>query len=195
MTQTLTIDIWSDVMCPWCLVGWGGLKQALGTLEGEIEADIRWHAFELNPDMPQDGEERTAHIARKYGRTLEQSRGVQDQMREAAQRLDARRPRGSWCGLTQRTRPGGRSSATRSRSVSSMSTITRFAPSSAKRRAVAAPMPDPAPVIITVGASDMLVSNLALSCKPMIGDQRGSTPCHPACSNSSNRINALPQPS
>ncbi|MEL7729441.1 DsbA family oxidoreductase [Citromicrobium bathyomarinum] len=84
MTTKLTIDIWSDVMCPWCLVGWGNLRQALDTLEGEIEAEVRWHAFELNPDMPPEGEERTAHIARKYGRTLEQSRGVQDQMREAA---------------------------------------------------------------------------------------------------------------
>ena len=86
MTQTLTIDIWSDVMCPWCLVGWGGLLQALDQLDGEIDAQVRWHAFELNPDMPEQGEERTAHIARKYGRTMEQSRGVQDQMREAAQR-------------------------------------------------------------------------------------------------------------
>mgnify|MGYP002281030860 CR=1 FL=1 len=86
MTQTLTIDIWSDVMCPWCLVGWGSLQKGLEQLEGEIEADIRWHAFELNPDMASEGEERTAHIARKYGRTMEQSRGVQDQMREAAQR-------------------------------------------------------------------------------------------------------------
>ena len=85
MTKTLTIDIWSDVMCPWCLVGWGNLSQALETLEGEIGAEIRWHGFELNPDMPEQGEERTAHIARKYGRTLEQSRGVQDQMRDAAQ--------------------------------------------------------------------------------------------------------------
>ncbi len=81
----LEIDIWSDVMCPWCLVGWGNLRQALDALQGEIEAEVRWHAFELNPDMPEQGEERTAHIARKYGRTLEQSRGVQDQMREAAQ--------------------------------------------------------------------------------------------------------------
>jgi len=84
MTQTLSIDIWSDVMCPWCLVGWGNLSQALDQLDGEIEAEVRWHAFELNPDMPPEGEERTAHIARKYGRTLEQSRGVQEQMREAA---------------------------------------------------------------------------------------------------------------
>ncbi|KPM19229.1 hypothetical protein VM77_07635 [Citromicrobium sp. JL31] len=64
MTQTLTIDIWSDVMCPWCLVGWGGLRQALDQLDGEIDAQVRWHAFELNPDMPEEGEERTAHIAR-----------------------------------------------------------------------------------------------------------------------------------
>ena len=85
MIQKLTIDIWSDVMCPWCLVGWGNLRQALDRLEGEVAAEVRWHAFELNPDMPPEGEERTAHIARKYGRTMEQSRGVQDQMRAAAE--------------------------------------------------------------------------------------------------------------
>ena len=83
--RKLTIDIWSDVMCPWCLVGWGNLSQALKQLDGEIEADIRWHAFELNPDMPAEGEERTAHIARKYGRTIEQSKQVQGQMRSAAE--------------------------------------------------------------------------------------------------------------
>ena len=84
MTQPITIDIWSDVMCPWCLVGWGNLKQALDTLDGEIATEVRWHSFELNPDMTPEGEERTAHIARKYGRSMEQSRGVQDQMRAAA---------------------------------------------------------------------------------------------------------------
>ena len=82
--RKLTIDIWSDVMCPWCLVGWGNLRQALDQLDGELDADIRWHAFELNPDMPAEGEERTAHIARKYGRTIEQSKQVQGQMRAAA---------------------------------------------------------------------------------------------------------------
>ncbi|QZD94981.1 DsbA family oxidoreductase [Qipengyuania gelatinilytica] len=83
--RKLTIDIWSDVMCPWCLVGWGNLKQALGQLDGELDADIRWHAFELNPEMPEEGEERTAHIARKYGRTIEQSKQVRGQMRQAAE--------------------------------------------------------------------------------------------------------------
>ena len=42
--RTLRIDIWSDVMCPWCLVGWGNLQRGLEQLAGEIEADIRWHA-------------------------------------------------------------------------------------------------------------------------------------------------------
>lgn len=82
---TLRIDIWSDVMCPWCLVGWGSLQKGLELLDGEIEADVRWHAFELNPDMPPEGEESTAHIARKYGSTPEQSKAVQGRMREAAQ--------------------------------------------------------------------------------------------------------------
>ena len=71
-------------MCPWCLVGYGNLKQALDRLEGEIEAEMRWHAFELNPDMPPEGEEQVAHIARKYGRTLEQAQAVRGQMRAAA---------------------------------------------------------------------------------------------------------------
>ena len=82
--RTLRIDIWSDVMCPWCLVGWGSLQKGLAMLEGEIGADVRWHAFELNPDMPREGEESTAHIARKYGSTPEQAKAVQGRMREAA---------------------------------------------------------------------------------------------------------------
>ena len=82
--RTLRIDIWSDVMCPWCLVGWGALQKGLEQLDGEIEADVRWHAFELNPDMPSEGEESAAHIMRKYGSTPEQSKAVQGRMREAA---------------------------------------------------------------------------------------------------------------
>ncbi|MBX7482561.1 DsbA family oxidoreductase [Qipengyuania qiaonensis] len=83
--RKLRIDIWSDVMCPWCLVGWGALQKGLGLLDGEIEAEVHWHAFELNPDMPPEGEESTAHIARKYGSTPAQSKAVQGRMREAAQ--------------------------------------------------------------------------------------------------------------
>jgi predicted DsbA family dithiol-disulfide isomerase len=65
----VTIEIFSDVMCPWCVIGYKQLEQALGTLEGEIAADVRWQPFELNPGMPPEGEEAASHIARKYGRS------------------------------------------------------------------------------------------------------------------------------
>ncbi|WP_324743487.1 DsbA family oxidoreductase [Tsuneonella sp. CC-YZS046] len=72
MTSRVVIDIWSDVMCPWCVIGYKHLEQALAELDGEIVATLRWQPFELNPDMPPQGEPRDAHIARKYGRSPEQ---------------------------------------------------------------------------------------------------------------------------
>ncbi|OZA93545.1 MAG: 2-hydroxychromene-2-carboxylate isomerase [Erythrobacter sp. 34-65-8] len=80
----LTIDIWSDVMCPWCAIGYGQLSRALDQLEGEIEADVRWHPFELNPDMPETGEEQGAHLARKYRRSAEETDAVRGQMKAIA---------------------------------------------------------------------------------------------------------------
>jgi predicted DsbA family dithiol-disulfide isomerase len=80
----VTIDIWSDVMCPWCVIGYKHLEKALAELEGEVEAEIRWLPFELNPDMPPEGEESVAHIARKYGRTPEQAAAGRDMMAERA---------------------------------------------------------------------------------------------------------------
>lgn len=85
MTERLTIDIYSDVMCPWCLIGYGQLTRALDQLADEIEAEIRWRPFELNPDMPQEGEPTEAHLQRKYGRSAEQGAAVRSQMREIAE--------------------------------------------------------------------------------------------------------------
>ncbi len=84
MSERLTIDIWSDVMCPWCVIGYQHLAQALEELDGEVEADIRWLPFELNPDMPPEGEESRAHIARKYGRTPEQAAAGAEMMADRA---------------------------------------------------------------------------------------------------------------
>ena len=83
--QPLTIDIYSDVMCPWCLIGYGQLTKALGELEGEIAAEIRWRPFELNPDMPAGGEEQEAHLQRKYGRPAEEGARLRGQMRAIAE--------------------------------------------------------------------------------------------------------------
>ncbi len=84
MKQALTIDIYSDVMCPWCLIGYGQLTKALAELEGEITAEIRWRPFELNPDMPPEGEEQEAHLQRKYRRSAEEGAAIRGQMKAIA---------------------------------------------------------------------------------------------------------------
>ncbi|MGV8930426.1 MAG: DsbA family oxidoreductase [Brevundimonas sp.] len=74
MTRTLHIDFVSDVVCPWCVVGLGGLETALAKLKAEgIEAEIAFQPFELNPQMAPEGENIVEHIGRKYGSTPEQS--------------------------------------------------------------------------------------------------------------------------
>jgi len=85
MTQHLTIDIYSDVMCPWCLIGYGQLTKALKELDGEIAAEIRWRPFELNPQMPPEGEEQEAHLKRKYGRPAEEGARIRGQMKAIAE--------------------------------------------------------------------------------------------------------------
>lgn len=82
--QKLTIDIYSDVMCPWCLIGYGQLTKALASLEGEIDAEIRWRPFELNPEMPPEGEEQEAHLQRKYRRPAEEGARIRGQMKAIA---------------------------------------------------------------------------------------------------------------
>ena len=78
MTDPLRIDIVSDVMCPWCIIGYSQLARALK--ETDTEADIRWHPFELNPQMPPEGQNLREHVAEKYGSTPEQSEKSRAQM-------------------------------------------------------------------------------------------------------------------
>lgn len=68
---TLQIDIVSDVMCPWCVVGYRQLAAALEATDTPHE--IRWHPFELNPNMPAEGQNIREHLEEKYGSTKEQS--------------------------------------------------------------------------------------------------------------------------
>lgn len=84
MTVRLSIDFISDVVCPWCVIGLGGLDEALRQLDGQVEADIRFHPFELNPDMPPEGEDIAGHVARKYGATPDQSAGSRNMIRARA---------------------------------------------------------------------------------------------------------------
>lgn len=66
------IDIVSDVVCPWCIIGYKQLERALERTG--IAADIHWHPFELNPNMVPEGENLREHLAAKYGTTPEGSR-------------------------------------------------------------------------------------------------------------------------
>lgn len=63
----MKIDIISDVVCPWCFIGWRQLQRALE--QTRIVADVRWHPFELNPGLDPQGEDLTGHVVRKYGAT------------------------------------------------------------------------------------------------------------------------------
>jgi predicted DsbA family dithiol-disulfide isomerase len=74
MTARIKIDFVSDVSCPWCAVGLGSLESALSRLQGEIEAEIHFQPFELNPDMPPEGQDTVERLSRKYGMTPEQVR-------------------------------------------------------------------------------------------------------------------------
>jgi predicted DsbA family dithiol-disulfide isomerase len=85
--QQLRIDIVSDVVCPWCIIGYKQVERALTLLDQPVEAEFHWHPFELNPDMPPEGEDAAEHIQRKYGRSAEQGKTVRSQIRDTAASL------------------------------------------------------------------------------------------------------------
>lgn len=68
----MKIDFVSDVSCPWCAIGLHALEQALARLDGVVQAELHFQPFELNPQMPPEGEEIVQHLTRKYGITAEQ---------------------------------------------------------------------------------------------------------------------------
>lgn len=75
-TIPLHVDIVSDVVCPWCIIGYKQLQLALDSLPGRFDVTLRWHPFELNPQMPRQGQDLREHLAQKYGSTPEQGRAV-----------------------------------------------------------------------------------------------------------------------
>jgi len=77
--KKLKIDIVSDVMCPWCIIGYKNLETALAQLSDEFTAQISWKPFELNPDMPVAGQDLNEHLAQKYG--LSEQQGDENRQR------------------------------------------------------------------------------------------------------------------
>jgi len=68
----MKIDFVSDISCPWCAIGLHALEQALARLQGEVQAELHLQPFELNPDMPPEGEDIAHYAQRKYGASAAQ---------------------------------------------------------------------------------------------------------------------------
>lgn len=68
-TSRFTIDVVSDVVCPWCYIGKRKLEAALAMAQaaGLPAPEVRWHPFQLNPDLPQQGISRQQYLADKFG--------------------------------------------------------------------------------------------------------------------------------
>ncbi len=81
MTKTLKIDFVSDVSCPWCAVGLASLQKALDRVGPEVQVDITFQPFELNPQMVAGGEDTTEHLRNKYGSTPEQANAIRENIR------------------------------------------------------------------------------------------------------------------
>jgi predicted DsbA family dithiol-disulfide isomerase len=70
MTDVASVDVYSDVVCPWCYIGKRKLEQALVRLGEQNRAVTpNWRTFQLNPDMPSDGMARKDYVAAKFGGT------------------------------------------------------------------------------------------------------------------------------
>lgn len=83
----LRIDFVSDVVCPWCAIGLASLEQALRRMQGEVEAEIHFRPFELNPQLGAEGEGIAEHLAAKYGLSAAQLAENQERIRRRGAEL------------------------------------------------------------------------------------------------------------
>jgi predicted DsbA family dithiol-disulfide isomerase len=90
MTARIKLDLISDVVCPWCIIGYKRLQQAIRASGAGDRIDIEWQPFELNPGMPAEGENLRAHIARKYGSSAEEYQRTQANLEQLGTELDFR---------------------------------------------------------------------------------------------------------
>jgi len=87
MMEKVAVDIWSDVMCPWCAVGYTQFAKALAAVQDDIAIEVRWMPFELNPVLPPEGRRQDEHLARVYDRSPEDIAKMRSQMQATAERV------------------------------------------------------------------------------------------------------------
>jgi predicted DsbA family dithiol-disulfide isomerase len=96
----MRVDIWSDVVCPWCYVGKARFEKALDGFEHRDDVEVVYHAFELDPDHPKDAQETVlSMLSRKYGMPEAQARAADARVAGLAQAeglgFDSNRPVGN----------------------------------------------------------------------------------------------------
>lgn len=67
--EAITIDVVSDVVCPWCYLGRKRLEQAIESIKDELAVSVTFRPYQLNPDMPPEGVDHKKHLAEKLGGT------------------------------------------------------------------------------------------------------------------------------
>ncbi|WOJ97751.1 DsbA family oxidoreductase [Congregibacter brevis] len=77
----------SDVVCPWCVIGYKQFEKALAALPGRFDVTVHWRPFELNPNMPAEGQDLREHIAQKYGSSAEQSQQARSRLSSIGESL------------------------------------------------------------------------------------------------------------
>jgi predicted DsbA family dithiol-disulfide isomerase len=99
LCRLVQVEIWSDVVCPWCYIGKRRFETALGRFEHADEVDVVWRSFELDPSAPTDGGvDLIARLAAKYGVSDAQARAMNQRVTDIAAgeglryRLDIARP-------------------------------------------------------------------------------------------------------
>lgn len=87
----MLVEIWSDVVCPWCYIGKRRFENALGAFEGSADVDVVWRSFQLDPAYPKGARKPLVqHLADKYRRTTDQARAMNERVTAlaAAEGLD-----------------------------------------------------------------------------------------------------------
>lgn len=64
--KTINLDVVSDVMCPWCFIGKRRLEKAIAAM-GDVQVDVRWRPFQLDPTIPAEGKDRRVYLEAKFG--------------------------------------------------------------------------------------------------------------------------------
>lgn len=72
MARKIKIDLWTDTVCPWCLIGSARLDQAVAALPADVEVDIEHHPFYLDPHTPPEGYDVGQMLRARYGREPEE---------------------------------------------------------------------------------------------------------------------------